>query len=485
MNKELRRVSTVLLMMFVALFVSTSVIQVIAVDALEDDDRNVRVLYDSFSTERGPILVDGVPIAESQPVDDEYSYLRVYSNGPLYAPITGYLTLNQGNTGIEDALNAELSGTADAQFVDQVNALITGQSPKGASVELTIDPVVQQAAWDALGDNTGAIVAIEPKTGKILAMVSKASYDPNVLASHEKASVVIDRYQALLADPASPLVNRAISGDLYHPGSVFKIVMTAAALEGGDYTPESEFPNPGTLQLPGSSRSISNAEGGACGGAATATIATALRLSCNIPFAQLGVAMGEERISNMAEAFGFGQSIKVPMSSTPSIYPQGMDEAQLMLSSFGQYDNKVTPLQMAMVSAAIANGGVLMQPTVIESITAPDLRVIQAFEASVFSTPVRPEVAATMSQMLVNGVSNGAASNARISGVEVGGKTGTAENGEGEPYTLWFTGFAPANDPQVAIAVVVENGGGLGQSAFGNRVAAPMAKLVLEAVLNR
>ena len=295
MNKELRRVSAVLMLMFLALFVSTSVIQVGAVGALEEDDRNVRVLYDSYSTERGAILVDGMPIAESLPVDDAYSYLRVYSNGPLYAPITGYVTLNQGNAGIEDALNQELSGTSDAQFRDQVNALITGQSPSGASVELTIDPVIQQVASDALGDNTGAIVAIDPTTGAILAMVSKTSFDPNMLSAHESGEEIITRYNTLLNDPSEPLFNRAIGGDLYHPGSVFKIVVAAAALNGGDYTPETEFPNPSTLQLPQTSVSISNAEGGSCGGTPTATIATALRLSCNIPFAQLGAALGDRK----------------------------------------------------------------------------------------------------------------------------------------------------------------------------------------------
>ncbi len=485
MNKELRRVSLVIVLMFTALFVSTSIIQVFAVDSLSANEHNVRVLYDSYSTERGAITVDGVPIVTSQPVDDDYSFLRVYSNGELYAPVTGFISLNHGNSGIERSLNDVLSGTSDSQFLDQMNALFTGQEPQGAAVELTLDPVVQQAAWDALGDNTGAIVAIEPSTGKILAMVSKSSYDPNVLSAHESNSTIDNRYAELLANPNNPLVNRAIAGDLYHPGSVFKIIMTAAALEGGDYTPESEFPNPGTLQLPGTNSFISNAEGGSCGGGATASIATALRLSCNIPFAQLGAEMGEDRIGAMAEAFGFGQKITIPMSATPSIYPQGMDVPQLMLSSFGQYDDKVTPLQMAMVSSAIANGGVLMQPTVVESVTAPDLRVIQSFEPVVYGAPVSQEVAATMVQMLVNGVSNGAASNARISGVDVAGKTGTAENGEGEPYTLWFTGFAPADNPQVAIAVVVENGGGQGQNAFGNKIAAPMAKKVFEAVLSR
>ena len=485
MNKELRRVSLVIVLMFTALFASTSIIQVFAVDSLKEDGRNVRVLYDSFATERGPILVDGIAVAQSVPVDDAYSYLRVYPQGELYAPVTGYLTLNQGSVGLEDTLNEYLSGTSNELFMDQVNALFTGQEPAGAAVELTIDPVVQQAAWDAMGANSGAIVAMDPKTGAILAMVSKTSYDPNLLSSHDGGSVIIERYKELLANPANPLVNRAIAGDLYRPGSVFKVIMTAAALESGEYTADSEFPNPRTLQLPQSNTFISNSEGGACGGTETASIATALRLSCNIPFAQLGVALGEDAIRAQAEAFGFGQRVAVPMPSTASIYPSGMDDAQLMLSSFGQYDDKVTPLQMAMVSAAIANGGTLMQPTVVESITADDLTVIQDWDPTVFSNPISEATAATMTEMLVNGVANGAASNATISGIDVAGKTGTAENGAGEPYTLWFTGFAPADDPQVAIAVVVENSGGLTRGAFGNTVAAPMAKKVIEAVLSR
>lgn len=482
MNKELRRVSVVVMLMFVTLFISTSVIQVFAVDSLRADNHNVRVLYESYATERGAITVDGVPIVTSEPVDDEYSFLRVYSAGELYAPVTGFISLNHGSSGIERSLNDELSGTSNSQFLDKINALFTGDDPKGASVELTLDPVIQQAAWDALGDNSGAIVAIEPSTGRIIAMVSKSSYDPNVLSAHEANTTIDQRYDELLANPNKPLINRAIAGDLYHPGSVFKIVMTATALQSGEFTPESEFPNPPQLQLPQTNVFISNAEGGSCGGGETATIATALQRSCNIPFAQLGAALGEDRIRAMAEQFGFGQSIQIPMAVTPSVYPEGMDAPQLMLSSFGQYDDRVTPLQVAMVSAAVANGGILMQPTVVESVTAADLEVIQQFEPQVFSTPVSPEVAATMVQMLVNGVANGAASNARISGVEVGGKTGTAENGEGEPYTLWFTGFAPASDPKVAIAVVIENGA---PGAFGNMVAAPIAKKVIEAVLSR
>jgi len=479
MNKQLRRVSIVVLFMFLALFGSSTVITVFQVDSLRADSRNVRTLYDSYSAERGPILVDGDAVAESEPSDDQYKYQRVYTQPELYSAITGYFTLNQGNSGVEGALNDYLSGTANSQFLDQVNAILTGQTPKGASVSLTIDPAVQQAAWDAFGDNTGAVVAIRPKTGEILAMISKTAYDPNLLASHD-TDQVISTYKGLIADPNRPLLNRAIGGDLYYPGSVFKLVVAAAALDSGKYTPDSEFPNPPQLQLPQTSTFINNAEGGTCGGTPTVSIATALRLSCNIPFAQLGAALGEDELEQYTTAFGYGSSFKVPMASTPSTFPKDLDQAQLMLSSFGQYEDRVTPLQVAMTSAAIANGGTMMSPTLVKEITAPDLKVIKPFQEIAVGQPISQQTAATLTQLMVANVSNGAASNARINGVEVAGKTGTAQNGDGRPYTLWFTGFAPASDPEVAVAVVVENG-----KSFGNAVAAPIAKKVIEAVLNK
>ncbi|MHB1173295.1 MAG: peptidoglycan D,D-transpeptidase FtsI family protein [Lacisediminihabitans sp.] len=479
MNRELKRVSIAVLLMFVALFCSSTVITVFQVDNLRNDNRNVRTLYDSYSAERGPILVGGQPIAESKPVGDPYKFQRVYSNPELYSAVTGYFTLSQGDTGIEGALNNYLSGTSNDQFLGKLNAVLTGQNPKGAAVETTINPAAQQAAWDALGNNAGAVVAINPKTGAILAMVSKKAYDPNLLASHD-TNKVIAAYKQLIADPGRPLLNRAIGGDLYAPGSVFKLVVASAALDSGKFTPDSQFPNPATLQLPLSSTFINNAEGGACGGTPTVSIATALRLSCNIPFAQLGAAVGQDEIAKYARAFGFGQKLSVPLPVTPSIYPRGMDAPSVMLSSFGQYDDRVTPLQIAMVSAAIANHGTLMKPTLINRITAPDLTVVQPFQQMVLSQPISQQTSATLTQLMINNVTNGAASNARINGVDVAGKTGTAQNGGGRPYTLWFTGFAPANDPQIAVAVVVENG-----TSFGNAVASPIAKKVIEAVLNK
>jgi peptidoglycan glycosyltransferase len=484
MNREMKRISMLVVLMFLVLFGSTSVIQVFQVDNLRADSRNVRTIYQSYSAKRGSILVKGQPIAQSVPSPDVYKYLRTYPGGDLYSSATGYLTIGGQPTGIEGAMDSELSGTASGQFFDQLGSIFTGQKQQGDSVELTLDPIVQKAAYDALGNRQGAVVAIEPKTGRILALVSKPGFDPNPLAVHDRAKAA-QAYRNLVGDPARPLANRAIGGTLNPPGSTFKLVVSSAAIESGQFTPDSQFPNPVSFPLPGSTAQVTNSGGGPCGPGATATLATGLRLSCNTIFAEIGLQVGEKKIADMASAYGFGKELHIPLKVTPSTYPKGLDNAQLALSSFGQYEDRVTPLQMAMVSAGIANGGTVMKPTLIDQILAPDLTVKQNFAAETFSTPVSGNTSATMTKMMVNNVENGAASNARMDGISVAGKTGTAQNGASDPYTLWFTGFAPADNPKVAVAVVVENGGGLGQTGFGNLVAAPIAKRVFEAVLNR
>lgn len=484
MNRELKRVSIVVLLMFVALLTSTTVVQALQADNLAADARNTRTLLDSFQVERGAILVDGKPVAQSVPADDNYKFLRTYSSGALYAPVTGFMPINGAPTGLEHALNGELTGTSNSQFFDKLSSLVTGQKPRGAAVGTTIDPAAQKAAWDALGDLHGSVVVTEPKTGRILAMVSKPSYDPNKLAVHDNEKVTAE-YQALLDDPGAPLINRAIGGDLNPPGSVFKLVMTAAALESGKFTPESTFPNPTELTLPGSTAVVTNSSRGTCGPGDTVTLATALRLSCNIPFAELGLQLGDTAIRDMAEKFGFNSKYAIPMAVAQSVYPSNLDKAQTALSAFGQYEVRATPLQMAVVSATIANGGVRMEPNVVDEILAPNLSPIQTFQAKEMNRVISAETAATITEMMVNGVKDGAASNARIDGVDVAGKTGTAQNGKDLPYTLWFTGFAPAEDPQFAITVLVEDGGGLGQKGFGNLLAAPIAQKVLKAVLDK
>ena len=484
MNRELKRVTLLVLAMFLSLLTASSFIQAVQAEALAEDPRNARTRYDSYRVERGPILVAGNPVALSSPVEDNYRFQRSYPSPDLYAAVTGYFPILGEATGLEGALNSYLSGSSNDQFFDKIERIISGQDPKGASVETTIDPVAQQAAWDALGDYQGAVILTEPATGKILAMVSKPSFDPNFLASHDTDQVEAT-YQALVTDPSKPLDNRAIAGNMNPPGSVFKLVVTAAALESGRYTPESEFPNPSTYTLPGTTTEIRNSGGSDCGGGATVTLATALRLSCNIPFAELGIELGEKAIREQAEKFGFNSTFEIPLLTAASVYPRGMDDAQLAMSAYGQYDVRATPLQIALVSAGIANAGMVRYPNLVNSVLAPDLSPIQEFAARDYSQAVSPQTAATLTAMMVQGVSNGAASNAKIEGVDVAGKTGTAQNGADDPYTLWFTGFAPATNPQFAITVLVENGGGLGQSGFGNKVAAPIAKKVLEAVLNK
>jgi peptidoglycan glycosyltransferase len=483
MNKELRRVSMVIFAMFVSLFISTSTIQVLGADGYNSDGRNVRSIYDSYKTRRGAILVDGQPVASSTVSPDNYHYQRSYDS-EMYSAVTGFYSLFQGATGLESAMDSYLTGKNSSQFFERIKALLSGNPVAGASVELTIDPAAQAAAWKAMGKLKGAVVAIEPSTGRILAFVSKPGFDANLLAVHD-GNESNANYAALLAADGKPLINRTISGDLYAPGSVFKIIVAAAAIESGQYTPESRIPNPTKFKLPGTSTYIYNSGEGKCGGKTSVTIADALRLSCNIPFAQLGIALGQDRIRKQAELFGFGKKISVPMTATPSTYPSNMDDAQTALSAFGQFEDRVTPLQMAMVSAAIANGGVEMQPHIVENVQSSSLAFLFQPQPSIFSEPVKPETASLLKRMMIGAVSTGVSSNARIKGVLVAGKTGTAQNGGSRPYTLWFTGFAPANNPRVAVAVVVEDGGGMGQSGFGNLLAAPIARKVMEAVLRK
>lgn len=484
MTKELRRLSIIILLMFLALFGATSWIQVVDADSLAANPANKRTLYDSYQVQRGSIIVGGAAIAYSTPSTDIYSFQRTYVDPDMWAPVTGYINpVLQSSTGIERAMNSELSGTSGTAFFQRIEQIISGQKPRGSSVVLSLDAAVQRAAYDALGDLEGAVVAIEPATGRILAMVTSPSFDTNLLASHD-TTIVDDTYASLEADPLQPLINRTLDS-LNPPASTFKLIVAAAALDSGKYTPESAFPNPATYVLPGTTTSIANYELGTCGEGATATLATALRLSCNIPIAQLAVELGDDAIREAAEKFGFNHAFEVPLTSAISAFPTGLDDAQTALSGFGQADVRATPLQVALISAGIANGGVLMNPRMVDRVIGPDLSVQQSFEDTEFGRALEKKDAQTLTEMMVANVESGVASGARIDGVDVAGKTGTAENGKNDPYTLWFTGFAPADNPQVAVAVLLEDGGGRGQQGGSNLLAAPIGKTVMEAVLNR
>ncbi|SMG28311.1 cell elongation-specific peptidoglycan D,D-transpeptidase [Plantibacter flavus] len=482
MQKEVSRVGVVTAAMFVALFAAVSSIQVLQVDELNASPLNSRTALTQLEAPRGRILVGGVPIAESVPSEDPYRHQRVYTAGPVYAPVTGYLSILPSATGVERAYGSELTGEGESQWVRRLERVFSGGDVMTNDVELTLDSTVQQAAYDALTDRglTGSVVAMEPSTGRILAMVSTPSYDPGALAGHDPDAVSAT-YADLEADPAEPLVNRALGGSLNPPGSVFKLVTASAALESGEYDPESLFANPARIGLPGSESVVRNATGLACGPGDEVTLARAIAQSCNVPFVQLGPALGESTLRAMAEAYGFDRNIEIPLDVTPSSMRDGMSEAQVALSAFGQDDVRATPLQIAMVSAAIANRGVLMTPRLVDAVIDPVNGRSSPTEPSIFSRPISPSTSAALTEMMLTGVTSGAAMNAAIRGVDVAGKTGTAENGPDDPFSLWFTGFAPAHAPRIAITVLIEDGGGRGQAGSGSEIAAPIAREVLEA----
>lgn len=483
MNKQVRRVSLFTVLMFLALFVMSTFIQVVRADDLYADSRNVRSTFETYKTQRGSILVEGIPIAYSVPVNDAYRFDRVYES-EMYSAVTGYFSIFSGSDGLERKMNSYLSGQSSAQFFEQINALLDGKPVTGAAVELTLRQKVQQVAWDALGNLKGSVIAIEPSTGRIIAMVSKPSYDANSLADHFYGPVT-NAYKLLNESNDKPLINRAIAGDLYHPGSVFKLVVAAAALESGQFTIDSTFENFEEYQLPGTTTLIRNSSNGPCGPDPEVTLAVALAKSCNIPFAQLAVALGQDRIRAQASLLGFGDELAIPLDVTPSIYPEGMDQAQTALTGFGQFDVRVTPMQMAMVTSAIANQGSMMQPQLISSVVASNLNVLMQPTPKLLGQPLSRLNAGLLTKMMVDSVEVGAATKAGISGVAVAGKTGTAENGPEDPFTLWFAGFAPAEAPEVAVVVVLEDGGGRGQNGTGNQLAAPIAKKVMQAVLEK
>lgn len=484
MNTPIRRLSVVVMAMFAALFVASTLIQFVQAKSLNDKPGNRRTLLASYAKERGSILVDGNAVAVSKPTDDDLKWLRTYPQGSLYAAATGYFSFTYGTSGVERGYNDLLSGSSDKLFYRQLPDILTGKSPQGASVDLTIKAKVQQAATTALAGQRGAVVALDPKTGAILALVTSPTYDPNLLASHDLNSVQAN-WKKLVSSPNNPLVDRAISGNLYPPGSTFKLVTAAAALQSGKYQPTSELDGPAALKLPGVSKPLPNVTGAACGPNNKVTMTDALRISCNTAFASLGMAVGQDALRSQATKFWFGQQLTIPMSVTPSVFPADLAQPQLAQSAIGQYNVRVTPLQVAMIAAGIANGGKVMRPYLVQTVRDKNLDVIQSTDPSVLSTAVDSDVASSLRDMMKEVVNNGTGTRAQIPGIEVAGKTGTAETGPGVNADVWFTGFAPANDPKVAVAVIVENGGTAGQEASGGSVAAPIARQVMEAVVGQ
>jgi len=411
------------------------------------------------------------------PSKDRFKYQRVYPDGELYAPITGFYSYDRASSALESTYNAQLAGTDDALFVRRLIDMATNKTPKGATVQTTIVPKIQKAAADALGNQKGAVVALDPKTGAVLAMVTSPTYDPNDIASHdiEAAGKAYDR---LASDPQRPLTNRA-AREIYPPGSTFKLVTAAAALADGK-NPDSMIESPDRLKLPGTRVYLSNSTN--CGGTKI-TMTQALKVSCNTAFANLGMDVGATKLREQAQLFGFDRRHLSDLNGVASQFPDKLNEAQLALSSIGQYDVAASPLQMAMVSAAIGNDGVLMDPYVVSSVRSADLKPIETHKPQQLSTAMTAEHASELQQMMAEVVSNGTGHNAQIPGVEVAGKTGTAQSDPKRKPFAWFTSFAPVDDPAVAVAVIIEDANIPRSDIAGGRLAAPIAKAVMQAAL--
>jgi peptidoglycan glycosyltransferase len=485
-NKPIRRVSFIVAVLFCALLFSTTWIQFVTAKSLDQRPGNRRTLLESYSRERGAILVAGAPIAKSVPTKDDLKWVRTYPQAKLYSQVTGYYSFTYGaGGGLEGSADSTLSGQSDKLFYGRVMDMLTGKPPTGASLELTINPKAQVAADKALGDLRGAVVALNPKTGAILAMVSHPQYDPSALAGHQigKGSPVQRAWTALRNDPGRPDINRAISGDLYAPGSTFKLVTTATALSSGKFTEESQIPGPASLALPDTSTDLPTDDHQPCGPGDKTTLTHALEISCNSAFGWLGMNVGDSALQAQAAKFGFGDSLRIPTRVEPSTFPANVGKAATAQAAIGQKSVKVTPLQVAMVSAAIANKGTVMSPYLIKDVRSSSLDVIDQTQPEQLSQAVSPDVAAALTRMMLTVVQSGTGTAAQIQGVEVAGKTGTAQVGQGREPLAWFTAFAPANDPQIAVAVVVENGGNAGTEVSGGKVAAPIARQVIEAVV--
>lgn len=485
MNSPIRRLSFVVAFLFASLLVSTTMIQFVFAKELNARPDNRRTLLSTYARERGQILVGDTAIAKSIPANNEYKWLRTYPQGTAYPHITGYYSFYGAGGGLEQAENGLLSGSSDKLAFRRVSDFFTGRKTTGASLELTINAKVQAAAIKALDGRKGAAVAVNPSTGEILAMVSNPGYNPAALSGHDLGKVDA-AYKKLNADKDKPLVNRAIGGDLYPPGSTFKIVTAAAALSSGKFQPDTVLPGPAVLDLPQTSVGLPNVGKRSCGPNDKTTFLHAMEISCNSAFGYLGMELGETAMREQAAKFGVGDQLSIPMRVTPSSFPAKLNKPQLAQSAVGQYDVRVTPLQVAMLSAAVANHGIVMKPYLVKSVLSSDLSVIERAQPEQLSEAVTPEVAAQLTEMMEAVVQNGSGQPAQIDGVRVAGKTGTAETDRVARAHAWFTGFAPANDPEIAVAVVVENGGDPNSEARGGgAVGGPIAKAMIEAGLKK
>lgn len=483
MIRYIRRAAACCLLLLIALLANAARIQVFQADSLDKNQANRRLTIARYHEPRGSILVGGHSVTGSKDTGQQLRYERTYRDGPLYAPVTGYASQTYGTTLIENAEDGILSGTDSMLAPFPLwNELTRAQQP-GGSVATTIKASVQEAAYNGLGHRRGAVAAIEPSTGKILALVSSPSYDPGVLSGTGPS--VTGAWSRLNASADQPMLNRAIR-QTYPPGSAFKIVTAAAALDAGvvtDMNADTDTPDPYTL--PHTTTVLPN-EASGCG---NASLAYAIEVSCNTVMANLGVKVGLSGMDEAAGKFGFNDAgLRIPSGVARSNFDTDMSEDQLALSSIGQFNTSATPLQMAMVSAAVANGGELMYPHLVDETRAKGGRVVSRTGSKSYRRAMDASTAVQLQQMMVDVVTQGTGSNAAIPGATVGGKTGTAQNGvknAGTPYA-WFISWAKADgasQPAVAVAVVVEDASAHRADISGGGFAAPIARAVMRAAL--
>jgi peptidoglycan glycosyltransferase len=484
MNSAIRRLAVAAMILMLALMANSTYLQAFRASEINGRNDNNRVRDSQFSVNRGPILIGSTPVAQSKPSDDRFKYQRTYASGPVYAPLTGFYSYRYGRSGIELTMNSELNGSDPSMAFRRIIDVISNRPQQGGSVTLTLNAAAQQAAYSGLGKKTGAVVAIEPKTGRILAMATTPSYDPNRLASHDNAKVDA-AWKSLTEDKTRPLSNRAAQ-ELYPPGSTFKLVTAAAALSSGKYTPDTKVSSPAELPLPQTTVPLVNEDGKNCGGSNNATLTIALRYSCNTAYGSVGLALGPDALREQAAKFGFGSR---PLAELPSVatsqFPGDPNEPQTAQSAIGQFDVRATPLQMAMVAAGIANKGEVMKPYLVQNVKTPDLKTVSETKPESLHQAVTPQVAAQLTTMMIDVVNNGTGKPGRISGVQVAGKTGTAQTSKDRPPFAWFVAFAPADDPKIAVAVMIEDANVARNDIAGGTLAAPIAKKVMEAVLGQ
>jgi peptidoglycan glycosyltransferase len=476
-NRQIRIVALIALVLFGVAFVNLNWLQLVNAQHLANNPDNVRVILKEYAIARGPILsADEKTVALSvKTPNEDLKYLRTYPEGPVFAHVSGYYSYVYGRAQLEATYNKDLTGTGGHLTMQQLSDQLLGGSQQGNTVVTTISDQLQKAAVQALGTHKGAVVALDPTTGAILAMVSSPSYDPTTISSHDP-NAVTKAWKGLQADPGKPMLNRAAS-QTYPPGSTFKVITAAAAVQNGlgvttSYAPAPQF-------LPAQTTSpIKNFGGEVCGG----DMAQALSQSCNVYFAKLATQLPPGALAKTARDFGFGEAPPLDIPDVASRLPTDAElksPAFTAQSAIGQFNVAATPLQMALVAAGIANQGKIMRPRIVKEVRDPQGNVTKQNPPSLWKTAVPPDVAATLTSLMEGVVDSGTGTAARIPGIKVAGKTGTAQNVAGQPPHAWFISFAPADAPKIAVAVLVENGGNLGSEATGGRLSAPIAQQVM------